>query len=173
MAERTRRFSCMKYFLMASNAFGVMIGVFVVLFGIAYPKERFPGGYTGKQCAIFSCVFIFFTLFGYCSAHHQKVLFLLIYSVVIFFFVIGNAFFWLISPETSIVDFESNSILFLGILFIVIMIFALILSWQIRTLNENNSQQEPNEKSNIHQSGSISFNAIQRFRTRSLSGSSY
>ncbi|RWS14842.1 hypothetical protein B4U79_02265 [Dinothrombium tinctorium] len=151
-----------------------MIGIFVVLFGIAYPKEVFPGGYTGKQCAIFSGVFIFFTLFGYCSAHHQKFLFLLIYSAGILVFVIGNALYWLIAPESSLVDLESNSILFLGILFTIIMIFALILSWQIKSTSDSTSgQYEPNEKSNMHPSTSTSFNAIQRFRTRSLSGSSY
>lgn len=82
MAEgRGKKF--LKYFLMSSNAFGLMIGIFVVLFGMAYPGESmpschnfdppshadvgFPGGHKGKETAIYASVFIFFTLIGYCG----------------------------------------------------------------------------------------------------------
>ena len=37
------KFCCLKYSLMACNAFGIMLGIFVVLFGISYPDEGFPG----------------------------------------------------------------------------------------------------------------------------------
>lgn len=68
MAEgRGKKFSILKYFLMSSNAFGLMIGIFLVLFGMAYPTEDFPGGYKGKETAIIAGVFMFFTLIGYCG----------------------------------------------------------------------------------------------------------
>lgn len=58
-----------QYFLMSSNAFGIMLGIFLVLFGLAYPDEQFPGGYRGKETAGIAGVFIFFTLIGCkCSA---------------------------------------------------------------------------------------------------------
>lgn len=68
MAEgRGKKFSILKYFLMSSNAFGLMIGIFLVLFGMSYPEEDFPGGYKGRETAIIAAVFMFFTLIGYCG----------------------------------------------------------------------------------------------------------
>lgn len=68
MAEgRGRKFTCLKYFLMSSNAFGLMIGIFLVLFGMAYKEESFPGGYKGKETSGIAGVFIFVTLIGYCG----------------------------------------------------------------------------------------------------------
>lgn len=64
---RGRKFTCLKYFLMSSNAFGLMIGIFLVLFGMAYKEESFPGGYKGKETSGIAGVFIFVTLIGYCG----------------------------------------------------------------------------------------------------------
>ena len=57
----------MKYLLMVINSFGVLLGFFIVLFGMAYPRVSFPGGYTGEETAMFAGVFIFFSLIGYCG----------------------------------------------------------------------------------------------------------
>ena len=62
-----RKFQCLKYFLMSSNAFGLMIGIFLVLFGMAYQDQTFPGGYSGKETSGIAGVFIFITLVGYCG----------------------------------------------------------------------------------------------------------
>lgn len=65
--SQMRNLKCMKYSLMVINSFGVLLGVFIVLFGLAYPLVPFPGGYTGKETAMFAGVFIFFSLVGYCG----------------------------------------------------------------------------------------------------------
>lgn len=62
-----QRLKCMKYLLMVINSFGFLLGFFIVLFGLAYPDILFPGGYTGKETAMFALVFIFFSLVGYCG----------------------------------------------------------------------------------------------------------
>ena len=64
---RGKKFLILKYFLMSSNAFGSMIGIFLVLFGISYPREKFPGGYRGQETAAIAGGFIFFSLIGYCG----------------------------------------------------------------------------------------------------------
>ena len=66
-AGATQRLKCMKYLLMVINSFGVLLGFFIVLFGMAYPRVSFPGGYTGEETAMFAGVFIFFSLIGYCG----------------------------------------------------------------------------------------------------------
>ena len=63
----TQRLKCMKYSLMVINSFGVLLGFFIVLFGLSYPTVDFPGGYKGKETAMFAGVFIFFSLIGYCG----------------------------------------------------------------------------------------------------------
>lgn len=63
----TKRLKCIKYLLMVINSFGVLLGFFIVLFGLAYPTVSFPGGYMGKETAMFAGVFIFFSLIGYCG----------------------------------------------------------------------------------------------------------
>lgn len=67
-----QRLKCMKYTLMVVNSFGVLLGFFIVLFGMAYKEEVFPGGYKGKETAIFAGVFIFFSLIGYCGVSEGK-----------------------------------------------------------------------------------------------------
>ena len=49
-----QRLKCMKYSLMVINSFGVLLGFFIVLFGMAYPRVPFPGGYTGEETAMFA-----------------------------------------------------------------------------------------------------------------------
>jgi hypothetical protein len=63
----TQKLKCMKYSLMIINSFGVLLGFFIVLFGMSYPTVEFPGGYTGKETAMFAIVFIFFSSVGYCG----------------------------------------------------------------------------------------------------------
>lgn len=41
--KRFTLFRFVKYILILSNAFTGMIGIFIVLFGFAYPDEKFPG----------------------------------------------------------------------------------------------------------------------------------
>lgn len=173
MAERKNKFLCVKYFLMASNAFGVMLGIFVVLFGLAYSMETFPGGYKGRTCAIASVVFIFFALIGYCGAHHQKIVFLLIYSVIIFLFVISNALIWIIAPQESLLDSHSKTVILMGLLFIGLMFAAIVLSWHLKYATDYVEEEELNEKTMINKPGTITFNSIQRIRTRSFSEPSY
>lgn len=128
--ELTKQVCCIKYSLMACNAFGIMLGIFVVLFGISYPAENFPGGYKGKETAGISGFFIIFTLIGYYGAHRQKVYFLVPYSVIIFLFLGGNLLMWGIKPEDSVLDPTSNAVLVLTGVFVILMVFALWLAWQ-------------------------------------------
>lgn len=134
-SELTKQVCCIKYSLMACNAFGIMLGIFVVLFGISYPEENFPGGYKGKETAGISGFFIIFTLIGYYGAHRQKVYFLVPYSIIIFLFLGGNLIMWGVKPEDSVLDPDSNAVLILGGVFIILMIFALWLAWQERKKN--------------------------------------
>jgi len=62
-----RKLRCMKYTLMVINSFGILLGFFIVLFGLAYKTQTFPGGYSGQETAMFAGVFIFFFLIGYCG----------------------------------------------------------------------------------------------------------
>ena len=52
--EGLQRLKCMKYTLMVINSFGVLLGFFIVLFGMSYKEQIFPGGYKGKETAIFA-----------------------------------------------------------------------------------------------------------------------
>ncbi|RWS07203.1 hypothetical protein B4U79_02093 [Dinothrombium tinctorium] len=139
MAERTR-ICCLKYSLMACNAFGIMLGIFVVLFGVSYPDVDFPGGYKGKTTAGISGVFIFFTLIGYCGAHHQKAYFLIIYAVIIFIFIFGNIITFVWIPEQTVFDINSRTFWIVsGVLFSVQLI-ACILAWKVwRSSNSSSS----------------------------------
>lgn len=130
MAELTKKLWCVKYSLMACNAFGLMLAFMAVLFGLAYPEENFPGGYTGKETAGMSGFFIIFTLIGYYGAHRQKIYFLVPYSIIILLFVGGNVFMWAIKPEESVLDPDSNALPILGGMFLVLMVFAIMLAWQ-------------------------------------------
>lgn len=108
-----KNFKCLKYSLMVINSFGLIIGVFVVLFGLAYPVVKFPGGHTGKETAMFAGVFIFFSLIGYCGAVHQKLFFLIPYVAVIFCGMIYNFFKWATDKEKTCLNAKSYSILFI------------------------------------------------------------
>ena len=140
-SELTKQVCCIKYSLMACNAFGIMLGIFVVLFGISYPEENFPGGYKGKQTAGISGFFIVFTLIGYYGAHRQKIYFLVPYSIIIFLFLGGNLIMWGAKPKQSFLDPDSNAVLILGGVFIVLMVFALWLAWQERKKNMSGNVQ--------------------------------
>lgn len=130
--ELTKQVCCIKYSLMACNAFGIMLGIFVVLFGISYPEENFPGGYKGKETAGISGFFIIFTLIGYYGAHRQKIYFLVPYSVIIFLFLGGNLMMWGIKPEESVLKADTNAFLIVTGVFGSLMVFALWLAWQER-----------------------------------------
>lgn len=130
--ELTKQVCCVKYSLMACNAFGIMLGIFVVLFGISYPDVGFPGGYKGKETAGISGFFIMFTLIGYYGAHRQKIYFLVPYSVIIFAFLGGNLVMWGIKPEKSVLQPDSKAVLILGGMYLVLMAFALWLAYQER-----------------------------------------
>lgn len=130
--ELTKQVCCVKYSLMACNAFGIMLGIFVVLFGISYPEVGFPGGYKGKETAGISGFFIIFTLIGYYGAHRQKIYFLVPYSVIIFAFLGGNLVMWGVKPEKSVLKPDSKAVLILGGVYLVLMAFALWLAFQER-----------------------------------------
>lgn len=139
--EISKQLCCVKYSLMACNAFGIMMGIFVVLFGLSYPEEKFPGGYRGKETAGISGFFIIFTLIGYYGAHRQKVYFLVPYSIIIFLFLGGNLVMWGVKPEESVLDPDSNAVLILTGVFLVLMVFALWLAWQ---------EKKKTEMGNVH-----------------------
>lgn len=132
MSGESSQVCCVKFSLMACNAFGIMLGIFVVLFGLAYPDVGFPGGYKGKETAGISGFFIVFTLIGYYGAHRQKIYFLVPYSVIIFLFLGGNLVMWGIKPEESVLDPDSNAVLILGGVYFILMAFALWLAFQER-----------------------------------------
>lgn len=144
--ELTGKFCCVKYSLMACNAFGIMLGIFVVMFGLAYPEENFPGGYRGKESAGISGFFIIFTIIGYYGAHRQKVYFLVPYSIIIFLFLGGNLVMWAIRPEDSVLDPDSNTVYILGGVFVVVMVFALFLAYQEK--EKNSAQAQVNVSTN-------------------------
>lgn len=78
--DRGNAFSCMKYTLILCNVFGFILAIFNALFGIGYPQEKWPGGYTGGQMAIFSLFVMAFTTIGYCGAQHHKGYLLIVYG---------------------------------------------------------------------------------------------
>ena len=138
--ELTKQVCFIKFSLMACNAFGIMLGIFVVLFGISYPDVGFPGGYTGRETAAISGFFIAFTLIGYYGAHRQKVYFLVPYSAIIFLFLAGNLMMWGIKPEDSVLDPDSNAVLILAGVYLVLMVFALWLALQERKKSQGRVQ---------------------------------
>uniref|UniRef100_T1KY00 Uncharacterized protein n=1 Tax=Tetranychus urticae TaxID=32264 RepID=T1KY00_TETUR len=139
MAEKSKIFCCTKYTLMACNAFGIMLGIFVVLFGMSYPEERFPGGYRGKTTAAISIVMIFFTLIGYCGAHHQKAYFLIIYSIIIVLFVVSNVATFFVLPEHSLFNLEGKTFWILTMVLGCVLAFACLFAYQVRTRSNSSS----------------------------------
>lgn len=177
--ESSRQVFCVKYSLMACNAFGLMMGLFVVLFGMSYPEEKFPGGYQGKATAGISGFFIIFTLIGYYGAHKQKIYLLVIYSTIIILFLGGNLAMWVIDPTQSVLDPYSNTFLVLTGVFLLLLVFALWLAWQerkrIRLANVQISssaevplQQIPNSGTNVGQMSSITTAGVISQRPLSL-----
>lgn len=107
----TRNLKCMKYSLMVINSFGVLLGFFIVLFGIAYKDAKFPGGYDGRKTAMLAGFFIFFSIIGYCGASQQKNLFLVPYVITIFIGMVYNFFIWAMSErEGGCLDPKSLSL---------------------------------------------------------------
>lgn len=104
MPDGIKNLKCIKYTLMTINSFGLIIGIFVVLFGLAYPTVTFPGGYVGKETAGFAGLFIFFSLVGYCGAHHMKLFFLVPYIGVIGLGLVLNVFRWISKREKTCLD---------------------------------------------------------------------
>src|SRR5258708_3025607 len=100
--DRGNAFSCMKYSLIICNVFGFILAIFYSLFCIGYPQEKWRGGYTGGQMAIFTLFVMAFTTIGYCGAHHHKGYLLIIYGVIIFIFSIGNVVVWVIYNDKSV-----------------------------------------------------------------------
>lgn len=174
LSERFNHYHCVKYFLMASNAFGIMLGIFIVLFGLAYSVETFPGGFKGRTCAIASVVFIFFALIGYCGAHHQKVYFLIVYSAIIFLFVTCNSLIWIIAPQNSLLDSHSKTVIAMGLLFIGLMLAAIVLSWHLKYTDQMMiEEQQLNEKTFINRPEIVTFNSFPRPTMRSYPVPSY
>lgn len=124
---------------MACNAFGIMLGIFVVLFGMSYPEEKFPGGYRGKTTAAISIVMIFFTLIGYCGAHHQKAYFLIIYSIIIILFVVSNVATFFVLPEHSIFNLEGKTFWIMTMVLGCVLAFACLFAYQVRTRSGQSS----------------------------------
>lgn len=148
MAEKSKVFWFTKYCLMASNAFGIMLGIFVVLFGISYPEEVFPGGYKGKTTALISVVMIFFTLIGYCGAHHQKAYFLIVYSIIILFFISSNVVTFLVMPKYSVFNPEGKTFGVVTVIMVLVLMFACLFAYQVR--NMHNSMQMSNNNNNCN-----------------------
>ncbi|RWS10951.1 hypothetical protein B4U79_08402, partial [Dinothrombium tinctorium] len=87
-----------------SEVFINVIGVFVVLFGLAYSNVAFPGGYRGHDTAIFAGFFILFSFLGYCGAHRLSFWLLLLYGVVIFGFLATFFVKWLLKSDVTCLD---------------------------------------------------------------------
>lgn len=126
----------------------------------------FPGGHKGKETAVYACVFIFFTLIGYCGvsrdptfprlltvtsdlslvprsqAHHQKIYALVLYSVIIFVFLGGHVILWGVKPEFLILDPESRTVYAVSGLFLILMVIGIVLSWQIRKHSTLSCQEQ-------------------------------
>lgn len=78
--DRGNAFTCMKYTLILCNVFGFILAIFNALFGIGYPTEKWPGGYTGGQMAIVSIFVMAVATIGYCGAQHHKGYLLIVYG---------------------------------------------------------------------------------------------
>lgn len=87
--DRGNAFTCMKYTLILCNVFGFILAIFNALFGIGYPTEKWPGGYTGGQMAIVSIFVMAVATIGYCGAQHHKGYLLIVYGILIFLTLIG------------------------------------------------------------------------------------
>lgn len=149
MAEKNKVFWCTKYALMACNAFGIMLGIFVVLFGISYPEEVFPGGYKGKTTALISSVVMLFTLIGYCGAHHHKAYFLVIYSIIIILFILSNAVTYYVLPNYSVFTIEGKTIIIVTVILVLVLVFACLFAYQVR------SKHNPMQMDSFHNGSNI------------------
>ncbi len=138
--DRGNTFSCMKYTLIICNVFGFILAIFNALFGIGYPQERWPGGYTGGQMAIFSLFVMAFTTIGYCGAHHHKGYLLIIYGFIIFLFSIGNVVVWVIYNDKSVLGSMNHVyIIFFAAIVFFLMLFAFFLAYKLRQTETNRS----------------------------------
>ncbi|RWS28254.1 hypothetical protein B4U80_05841 [Leptotrombidium deliense] len=125
---------CLKFSLMVCNSFGIVIGVFVVLFGLAYSTVTFPGGYDGNNTAIFASFFILFSFVGYCGAHRLSFWLLLSYALVICGFLSTYLVKWLLKSDVTCLDAKAYAIIFLSGLFLAMMITAFTLSHKVRKM---------------------------------------
>lgn len=139
MVKKSKFFCFTKYAFMACNAFCIMLGIFVVLFGISFPEEIFPGGFKGKTSAGISAIIIFFTMIGYCGAHQQKPYFLVIYSLIIVIFIASSVTTFFLLPEQSIFSLEGKTFWIVTVILIIVLVFTCTLIYQIRTGNFKSS----------------------------------
>ena len=131
--ERGNTFTCMKYTLIIVNVFGFILAIFNALFGIGYPHERWPGGYTGGQMAIFSLFVMAFTTVGYCGAHHHKGYLLIVYGFIIFLITIGNVVLWVIYNDKSILGSMNHVyIIFCAVVVLLLLLFTFFLAFKLR-----------------------------------------
>ncbi|XP_054154325.1 uncharacterized protein LOC128952888 [Oppia nitens] len=136
--DRGNAFSCMKYTLIFINVFGFILSIFNALFGIGYPHNYWPGGYTGGQMAICSLFVMAFTTVGYCGAHHHKSYLLIVYGFIILLLCGGNGVVYFIYNDKSIIGSISNvnlAILALFTLFVLFLTFTL--TFKLRTTRSN------------------------------------
>ncbi|KPM04578.1 hypothetical protein QR98_0030280 [Sarcoptes scabiei] len=135
--DRGNAFTCMKYTLILCNVFGFILAIFNALFGIGYPQEKWPGGYTGGQMAIFSLFVMAFTTIGYCGAQHHKGYLLIVYGIIIFFLLIGLvAICFIYNDSLAELMYNGYMITFAVVIFFL-MLFAFFISYKISEHGSN------------------------------------
>ncbi|KAI2801021.1 hypothetical protein RDWZM_003928 [Blomia tropicalis] len=135
--DRGNAFTCMKYTLILFNVFGFILAIFNALFGIGYPQEKWPGGYTGGQMAIFSLFVMAFTTIGYCGAQHHKGYLLIVYGIIIFLLLIGIvAICFIYNDSLSDLMYNGYVISFAVVIFFL-MLFAFFISYKISEHGSN------------------------------------
>lgn len=127
---------CLKFSLMVCNSFGIVIGFFVVLFGLAYSGVTFPGGFNGHDTALFAIGFILFSFVGYCGAHRLSFWLLSFYGVVIFLMLVSSILKLFYKADIICIEPKSYAIIFISTIFVTMMIFSFILSHKLRRLHK-------------------------------------
>lgn len=129
--DRGNAFTCMKYTLILCNVFGFILAIFNALFGIGYPQEKWPGGYTGGQMAIFSLFVMAFTTIGYCGAQHHKGYLLIVYGIIIFFLLIGLVAICFIYNDSLAELMYNGYMISFAVVIFFLMLFAFFISYKI------------------------------------------
>lgn len=111
MDRNEKTFACMKYTLILANLFCFILSIFNALFGIGYPDEKFPGGYSGSQMAMFSLVVMAFTIVGCFGAFYRNTYLLITYGCIILALSLGNLVLWFINNDIADMNLNGRVIL--------------------------------------------------------------